>query len=167
MSHSPATDTCHFRAQTRVAATPDISFSFHANPQNLMVVMPPTLQLISLQTDGPAEEGRLIELECRDFLVIPMRWTCRWRTVQPPGLLVDEILKGPFRVFIHEHRFDPDGAGGCLMTDAVTYAFGHSWWGRLISHTGVRWYLTGLFAYRHWRTRAWAARQPPAAIPTR
>jgi ligand-binding SRPBCC domain-containing protein len=138
-------------------------FAFHSDPHNLSVVMPPTLRLVSLKTDGPAAEGRLIELHCRDWFVIPMRWTCRWRTVQPPGLLVDEIVKGPFRVFVHEHRFEPDGAGGCVMTDAVTYAFGRGWWGRLISETAVRLYLTVLFAYRHGRTRAWAVRQASAA----
>lgn len=150
-------DTCVFRAHTRLAASPATLFAFHSDPANLPVVMPPTLRLISLKTDGPAEEGRLIELHCRDWFVIPMRWTCRWRTVQPPRLLVDEIVNGPFRVFVHEHRFEPDGTEGCVMTDVVTYAFGRGWWGRLISATAVRAYLSGLFAYRHWRTRAWAA----------
>jgi ligand-binding SRPBCC domain-containing protein len=163
---SDATDgTCVFRARTRLAAPPEVMFAFHSDPRNLPVVMPPTLRLVSLKTDGPAEEGRLIELHCRDWLVIPMHWTCRWRTVQPPGLLVDEIIKGPFRIFVHEHRFDPDGARGCVMTDVVTYAFGRGWWGRLISRTAVRAYLGVLFAYRHWRTRAWAARPTPSTPP--
>jgi len=160
----PPDHTCLFLTRTRLAATPETMFRFHSDPRNLTVVMPPTLKLVSLKTDGPAAEGRLIELHCRDFFVIPMRWTCRWRTVQPPGLLVDEILQGPFRVFIHEHRFEPDGSGGCVMTDAVTYAFGRGWWGRLISQTGVRVYLTALFAFRHWRTRAWAARQAQGTV---
>ena len=80
-------------------------------------------------------------------------------------LLVDEIIQGPFRVFVHEHRFEPDGTRGCLMTDVVTYAFGRGWWGRLLSRTAVRAYLHGLFAYRHWRTRAWAARQTASTPP--
>jgi ligand-binding SRPBCC domain-containing protein len=153
-----ATDdpTCVFRARTRLEAPPETIFAFHSDPHNLPVVMPPTLRLVSLKTDGPAQEGRLIELHCRDWFVIPMHWTCRWRTVQPPGLLVDEIVKGPFRVFVHEHRFEPDFTGGCLMSDVVTYAFGRGWWGHLISKTAVRAYLTLLFAYRHRQTRAWA-----------
>ena len=156
MNEKPDT-TCVFCAHTRVAATPERLFAFHSDPHNLPVVMPPTLRLVSLKTEGPAKEGRLIELHCRDWFVIPMRWTCRWRTVQPPRLLVDEIVTGPFRVFVHEHRFEPEGADGCVMTDVVRYGFGGGWWGRLISTTAVRAYLTVLFAYRHWRTRAWAA----------
>jgi hypothetical protein len=42
------------------------------------------------------------------------------------------------------------------MHETITFAFGRSLWGRLISETAVRFYLTLLFAYRHRRTRAWA-----------
>jgi hypothetical protein len=42
------------------------------------------------------------------------------------------------------------------MHDTITYQWGRSWWGRLVSETGVRLYLTLLFKYRHYRTRKWA-----------
>ncbi len=100
----------------------------------------------------------MIELHCRDFWIIPMRWTCRWKTVQRPQLLVDEIVKGPFALFEHEHRFEEQGPSSCVMHDTVTYEWGRSWWGRFVSETGVRLYLTVLFKYRHYRTRKWAAR---------
>jgi ligand-binding SRPBCC domain-containing protein len=99
----------------------------------------------------------MIELHCRDFWVIPMRWTCRWKTVQRPHLLVDEIVKGPFALFEHEHRFDAEGSSSSIMHDTVTYEWGCSWWGRFVSDTGVRLYLILLFKYRHYRTRKWAA----------
>lgn len=152
-----ATTISIFEASTRVATTPERLFAFHADPRNLTVVMPPTLKLVKLITDGPAVEGREIELHCRDMWVIPMRWLCRWKTVSPPHLLVDEIVKGPFRLFIHEHHFEPDGEGFTTMRDRVSYAFGKGWLGHLISETAVRAYLTILFAYRHYRTRRWAA----------
>lgn len=145
-----------FRTSTPVAASAEALFAFHGDPSNLAVVMPPTLRLVSLKTDGPAKEGRLIELHCRDWWVIPMRWTCRWRTVQPPHLLEDEIVKGPFPLFIHQHRFEGQGPGHCIMHDIITYQWGRSWWGRVVSETGVRFYLFVLFKYRHSRTRKWA-----------
>ena len=94
-----------FQTSTPLSASAETMFDFHSDPQNLPQVMPPTLTLVSLKTDGPAQEGRLIELHCRDFQVVPMHWTCRWKTVQRPHLLVDEIVKGPFALFVHEHRF--------------------------------------------------------------
>ena len=150
--------TSIFETSTGVAASVEALFDFHSDPRNLTVVMPPTLKLVSLKTDGPAQEGRMIELDCRDWWVIPMRWTCRWKTVRRPDLLEDEIVKGPFALFEHEHRFEDQGPGSCIMYDTVTYQWGRSWWGWFVSATGVRLYLTLLFKYRHHRTRKWAAR---------
>lgn len=148
-----------FHSSTSVAASAEALFEFHSNPGNITQVMPPTLRLVKLKTDGTAQEGRLIELECRDWGFLPMRWKCQWKTVLPPRLLVDEMLKGPFTQFVHEHRFEPLPEGGCMMHDTITYAFGRSWWGKCISETLVRCYLHLLFAYRHARTRRWAERQ--------
>jgi ligand-binding SRPBCC domain-containing protein len=145
-----------FHASTPLEVSAETMFRFHSAPSNLPLVMPPTMRLVSLKTQGPAQEGRLIELHCRDWWVIPMRWTCRWKTVRHPDLLEDEIVKGPFSLFIHQHRFEAQGQDRCIMKDAITYQWGRSWWGRLVSETGVRFYLTLLFKYRHHRTRKWA-----------
>lgn len=149
----------HFHASTTLAASSETMFAFHSDPHNLTEVMPPTMKVVSLQTDGPAQEGRLIELHCRDWWIIPMRWTCRWKTVERPRLLVDEIVRGPFELFVHEHRFEELSRCRCLMHDTVTYQWGRSWWGRCVSETGVRLYLLMLFQYRHFRTRKWAAQR--------
>lgn len=156
MSQTETSAASVFEASTLVAATPETLFAFHADPHNITEVMPPTLKLVKLITDGPALEGRLIELHCRDWGVIPMHWLCRWKQVSPPHLLVDEIIEGPFRLFVHEHRFEAVDATHSRMTDRVTYAWGRSWWGRIVSETGVRAYLIMLFAFRHHRTRRWA-----------
>ena len=155
---SPA-KTVTLKASVRLKVSPQTLFDFHSDPNNLSVVMPPTLKLVRLETAGPAQEGRLIELFVRDMYIVPMHWICRWKTVQSPNLLVDELLQGPFRLFVHEHHFEPDGNGGTIMKDIVTYAFGRSWWGRLISLTGVRIYLAILFAFRHWQTKRWVNKQ--------
>lgn len=156
-----------FHASTPLAASAEAMFAFHSDPRNIVHVMPPTLKIVCLDTDGPAQEGRRIEFHCRDWGFIPLRWKCRWRTVQPPHVLVDEMLEGPFAQFAHEHRFEPLPGGGCVMHDTVTYAFGRSWWGRIVSETCVRLYLMMLFAYRHHRTRQWARNRPHAEEPAR
>jgi ligand-binding SRPBCC domain-containing protein len=146
-----------FHTSTPLAASAEAMFVFHSDPRNLTKVMPPTMKLVSLVTEGPAMEGRVIELHCRDWWIFPMRWTCRWKTVEPPHLLVDEIVKGPFSLFVHEHRFENEGPGACVMHDTVIYQWGRSWWGKLVCVTGVRLYLHLMFAYRHLRTRKLAA----------
>ena len=149
--------TTSFHTSIRLQASAEVMFTFHSDPQNIVHVMPPTLKLLRVVTDGPAHEGGLIEKHGRDLGFIPMHWRCRWKTVRPPNVLVDEMLEGPFAIFVHEHRFEPLPEGGCVMHDTITYAFGRSLWGWLISATAVRLYLTLLFVYRHHRTRKWAA----------
>lgn len=155
--------TLCFHASTRVPASAGALFEFHADPHNLPKVMPPTLKLVSLKTDGPAEEGRLIELHCREGWLLPLHLTCRWKVVQRPRVLVDEMVRGPFAVFVHEHRFEEEGQDACILHDTVTFLLGRSWWLRLISAIIVRPYLSLLFKYRHHRTRQWAAQKQAAA----
>jgi ligand-binding SRPBCC domain-containing protein len=115
------------------------------------------MTVTKLETEIPAKEGGDIEIHCRDWGFIPMHWICRWKTVQPPHLLVDEMIQGPFAIFVHEHRFERKGPDHCVMHDTITYQWGRSWWGRIVSEIGVRLYLTILFRYRHHRTRKWVA----------
>lgn len=154
--------TLHFHASTHVPASAEALFEFHADPHNLPMVMPPTLKLVSLKTEGPAQEGRLIELHCREGWLLPLHLTCRWKVVEKPRVLVDEMLRGPFALFVHEHRFDEAGEDACVMHDTVICQLGRSWWQRLVSQTMVRLYLTVLFRYRHHRTRWWALQRRAA-----
>lgn len=148
-----------FSTSTTLPASAETMFAFHANPHNLSHVMPPTMRVVDLITDVPAREGGRIEIRCMDWGIIPMHWVCRWRSVHPPVLLVDEMLQGPFRLFVHEHHFEPINDTQCVMRDTVTYQWGASWWGMLVSESFVKIYLTLLFCYRHYRTRRWARGQ--------
>jgi ligand-binding SRPBCC domain-containing protein len=150
-----------FEASTRVRASAEELFRFHGNPQNIGLVMPPTTRIISVETDGPAVEGRIIVLKMRELFVLPMQWTAVWRKVRYPTLLVDAVQDGPFRLFVHEHRFEDQSDGTCVMHDRVTYAWGSGAIGAFISRTLLWGVLRLLFAYRHWRTsHLFAVRDP-------
>lgn len=150
-----------FQVQTVVEATPEELFSFHENPQNLTVVMPPTSRLVHLECEPHARPGGIIVLEMREMGFVPLRWRCRWNRVERPGLLVDEITEGPFRRFVHHHRFEDIGGGRSRMVDEVHYSFGRGAWGRLVSKTGLKVYLHLMFAWRHRQTRRYFAAQRP------
>ena len=50
-----------------------------------------------------------------------------------PTLVVDELLKGPFSKFRHEHRFAPTASGGTLLTDHIEWALPGGPAGRLVA----------------------------------
>ncbi len=51
--------------------------------------------------------------------------TSRITAFEPPHRFVDEMVRGPFAAFRHEHRFEANG-GGTRMTDVVDVRMG---WG--------------------------------------
>jgi hypothetical protein len=60
-----------FHTSTPLAASAETVFGFHSAPSNLTVVMPSTVRLVSLKTDGPAKEGRLVsETGVRFYLTL-------------------------------------------------------------------------------------------------
>jgi ligand-binding SRPBCC domain-containing protein len=65
-------------------------------------------------------EGALIDYKLR-VRGVPLRWRTRINLWQPPHLFVDEQLRGPYRLWIHEHTFEPRD-GGTVCRDSVRYA---------------------------------------------
>ncbi len=51
---------------------------------------------------------------------LPLRWISRIVDWEPPHLLTYEQVRGPYRSFRHEHRFE-EVAGGTRVIDEVVY----------------------------------------------
>lgn len=144
-----------FRTECLLAASPEALFEFHSNPANLTKVMPPSTRLVELRAGSIAVEGEMIELRMRELWVLPMHWKCRWKRVNPPHLLVDEMVEGPFHSFVHHHRFEPvdDSCTRTRLVDEVHYVLGTGWAARLFSVTLFRVYLMMMFAWRQRQMR--------------
>lgn len=70
-------------------------------------------------TSGLIGAGEEVTWEARHFGVL-WRMTSRIVAFDPPTRFVDEMVRGPFRAFRHEHQFEPAGAG-TRMTDVITF----------------------------------------------
>jgi len=70
-------------------------------------------------TSGLIGAGEEVTWAARHFGV---RWRMTSRIVEfdPPDRFVDQMVRGPFRTFRHEHRFEARG-GGTRMTDVITF----------------------------------------------
>ena len=96
-------------------------FSFFSRPENLESLTPPWLSF-SIVTPPPIRmcEGALIDYKL-SVRGIPLKWRSEITVWDPPHRFVDEQRRGPYRTWVHEHRFE-EVDGGMRVTDHVTYS---------------------------------------------
>jgi len=97
---------------------------------------------------GRMGPGDTVTWQARHFGV-PLRMTSRISEYREPAYFVDEQLRGPFRLWRHEHRFTPDDDGGTLLRDEITFAAPLGPLGRLAELAVLRWYMPKLIRQRN------------------
>jgi ligand-binding SRPBCC domain-containing protein len=96
-------------------------FGFFADARNLQTITPPWLHF-AIKTPGEIHmrPGTRIDYRLR-VRGIPLTWVSEITAWEPPHRFVDEQRKGPYRLWIHEHRFS-EKDGHTLAADSVRYA---------------------------------------------
>jgi ligand-binding SRPBCC domain-containing protein len=96
-------------------------FRFFSDAENLEALTPGWLSF-KILTPCPIQmrAGALIDYRLK-LRGIPVRWRTEITAWDPPCRFVDEQIRGPYRLWVHEHLFE-DQDGGTLMKDRVCYA---------------------------------------------
>lgn len=127
----------------------DEVFRFFEDAFNLDAITPAMLQFRIL-TPPPIEmrAGALIDYSLR-LRGVPIRWRTRIEVYEPPNCFVDRQLRGPYRLWWHEHVFE-EIEGGTRMTDRVRYLtpLAGSKVGRWVHDRFIRPDLESIFAFR-------------------
>lgn len=105
-----------------VPATLANVFAFFSDAHNLDRITPNFLKFRVL-TQAPIDMhvGARIDYALR-LRGIPLSWTSEISAWEPPFRFVDTQIKGPYRSWIHEHRFE-DMGNKTKVIDEVQYDF--------------------------------------------
>jgi ligand-binding SRPBCC domain-containing protein len=79
---------------------------------------------------------------------IPFTMTSRVTELERPSRFVDQQVKGPFRSFHHEHRFEVTGDGGTRMIDRVRFDAPLGVIGRVVERAVLGRYLRRIITAR-------------------
>ena len=124
-------------------------FPYFAEARNLEKLTPPWLRFEVL-TPVPVEMAAGARIDYRLRLRgIPIRWQSEITAWEPPTRFVDEQRRGPYRLWIHEHRFE-ERDGMTVAEDFVRYAIPG---GSLVHRLFVRRDVERIFEYRRDRMR--------------
>ena len=127
----------------------DEVFPFFADAHNLQELTPEFLHFQVLTPPPiPMAPGTRIVYRLR-LRGIPIRWQSEITVWDPPRRFVDEQRRGPYRAWVHEHRFTPKD-GGTWVEDTVRYDV---WGGSLVNALLVKKDVSAIFAYRERKLR--------------
>ena len=135
-------------------------FGFFSDAANLQTITPAWVNFeILTPRPIPVHAGALIDYQLR-IRGLPVRWQTEITIWEPTHRFVDEQKRGPYRLWVHEHRFIEQN-GGTFCTDRVRYAV---LGGALINRLFVRRDVERIFTFRTARLRELFPASPPAAI---
>jgi ligand-binding SRPBCC domain-containing protein len=128
-------------------------FDFFSRAENLEVLTPPWLNFKILDVKPqPVRRGTLINYSLRVH-GISLRWTSEIVEWEPPDHFVDLQLRGPYKLWRHEHRFE-ERDGGTLISDTINLALPLGLLGQLAYKIKVKSDIEEIFTFRKEKIRA-------------
>lgn len=116
-----------------------------------MRLQPPWETTEVLAANGGIRDGARVVVRTR-IAGFPSTWVVEHRGYVAGREFRDVMLSGPMARWEHVHRFEPDGADACRLTDEITYRLPGGALGAL-AQEAVQRRLEQMFTYRHAITR--------------
>lgn len=136
-----------FHSEQVVRCSIDGLFEFFSRAENLQRITPPWLNFrIRSVEPEPVRKGTIIRYSLR-WRIFPIRWTTEIMAWEPPYRFIDLQLKGPYKLWHHEHRFVAEG-NSTRIIDEVTYGLPLGVAGRVVHRLKVRSDVEKIFRYR-------------------
>ncbi len=134
-----------------IAAPIDRVFHFHDDTRNLLRITPTSIK-VTIETMGVPGLGYEVVLKVRQFGLFTMRWRVRITEYEPPTLMSDEQVSGPFAYWKQTRRLR-EVDGGTELTDIVEYRAPFGVLGRIANALVIRRQVLEMFTYRQQMTK--------------
>ncbi len=136
-----------FRRRSRLGAPAEEVFRWHARTGAFERLNPPwdPAEVVS-RSGGIEEEGSRLVLRIGP---LRQRWVAEHSGWRPGREFQDRQVEGPFALWRHAHRVEPEGDGASVLEDEIEYALPGGAVGDLLGGDFVRSTLERVFTYRH------------------
>lgn len=136
----------HLQSELFVPLPIEHVFEFFSDASNLERITPSDVGF-EILTSTPIEMKPGTEIRYRlKVLGIPLNWRTLIPVWRAPHEFVDEQIEGPYKTWIHRHRFER-AQGGTIVSDHVRYVLPFGLLGNAV-HPIVRRQLTKIFDFR-------------------
>jgi ligand-binding SRPBCC domain-containing protein len=135
----------HFHTSATVPVPRARVFPFFADASNLERITPPELRFRIISLPSEMGEGSLIRYSL-GLYGVRFEWLTRISAWNPPVEFSDEQLQGPYRRWVHRHRFEEQGEN-TIIHDDVEYALPLFPFGEIAAPL-VRAQVRRIFAFR-------------------
>ena len=111
-----------FESSIDIDAPIEAVYEFHRDTRNAARIASEGQEFVAIIGEFPLDQGDEVELHVKMPPLPGVQvWRVRITELVEPTLVVDEMLKGPFAQFRHEHRFARNASGGTTLTDHVEW----------------------------------------------
>ncbi len=139
-----------YKREFPINASVEAVAAFHSRSGNMSVITPPPIVVRMQQAPEQLSDGSTMAFTLW-MGPVPVRWVSRIEAVTPNGF-IDRQLQGPFKTWVHQHRYTSLANGETLVADEIQAEIKpHLWWGLI----GLAMWagMPLLFAFRALKTR--------------
>ena len=138
-----------FQTETILDCTPEAAFRFLIRPENIQKVTDPSLGLAFTNAPEQWSQGSRIEFQIRG--IGPAQNAVHEIVeFEEPHRFVERQIEGPFKLWVHEHRFEPHNGTGVCIIDRVEFSPPGGLLGLLVTENRIEEMLEAGFEHR-WR----------------
>lgn len=137
-----------FQKETRIPCSAAALFSWHEQPDAFQQLMPPGEPVKVLHHDGKITNGARAVLLV-GYWPLCFRWELQHQDYIAGQQFCDVQIKGPFKIYRHEHVMTPDGDYACILSDTIYFEMPFGPIGRLVGRLIMMPKFRRLFKFRH------------------